>query len=352
MKALGLISRPPVGGTHSNFTWVKAHRPKPKKDQISLQVKATALNVDDAHIAEGTAFGGIPMGLPKPSSKKPLILGMDVSGIVDAIGEGVTDFRVGDRVFGVIYPWSRLGGMAPYCCAKVNQFHPLPKDWSFEDGAAMGVAGATACATLKILGDLTNKRCVVVGASGSIGSILVQALSKSNTSEVIGICSAANVSHVISIGANRVIDYNSGPWGDLVAQGGDKTVDLIIDCIGGKDTEIEALKLLNKDGHFVTLCGPVRFFGDEQTSLASLMKIYTHLITRMLFSRFKGPKYTLTYGTLPDWKMIQETLIDNGIKSTIDNIYAYSEEGVEGAFKRLQSHRNRGKIVISSNEAQ
>ena len=102
MKALGLISRPPVGDTHSNFTWVKAHRPKPKKDQISLQVKATALNVDDAHIAESTAFGGIPMGLPKPSSKKPLILGMDVSGIVDAIGEGITDFRVGDRVFGVI----------------------------------------------------------------------------------------------------------------------------------------------------------------------------------------------------------------------------------------------------------
>ena len=50
--------------------------------------------------------------------------------------------------------------------------------------------------------------------------------------------------------------------------------------------------------------------------------------------------------------MIQETLIDNDIKSTIDNIYAYSEEGVEGAFKRLQSHWNRGKIVISSNEAQ
>jgi NADPH:quinone reductase-like Zn-dependent oxidoreductase len=72
----------------------------------------------------------------------------------------------------------------------------------------------------------------------------------------------------------------------------------------------------------------------------------------MLFSRFKGPKYTLTYGALPDWKMMQETLIDNDIKSTIDNIYPYSEEGVEGAFKRLQSHRNRGKIVISSNEAQ
>ena len=98
----------------------------------------------------------------------------------------------------------------------------------------------------------------------------------------------------------------------------------------------------------MTLCGPVRFFGDEQTSVASLMKIYTHLITRMLFSRFKGPKYTLTYGTLPDWKMMQETLIDNDIKSTSDNFYAYSEEGVEGAFKRLQSHRNRGKIVISS----
>jgi NADPH:quinone reductase-like Zn-dependent oxidoreductase len=71
MKALGLISRPPVGSTHSNFTWVKTHKPIPKKDQISLQVKATALNVDDAHIAEGTAFGGIPMGLQNPAQKSP-----------------------------------------------------------------------------------------------------------------------------------------------------------------------------------------------------------------------------------------------------------------------------------------
>ena len=80
MKALGLTSRPPVGETHSNFNWVETYQPTLKKDQISLQVKATALNVDDIHIAEGTAFGGIPMGLPKPNANKPLILGMDVCG--------------------------------------------------------------------------------------------------------------------------------------------------------------------------------------------------------------------------------------------------------------------------------
>ena len=124
MKALGLTSRPPVGETHSNFNWVETYQPTLKKDQISLQVKATALNVDDIHIAEGTAFGGIPMGLPKPNANKPLILGMDVCGIVDAVGDGVTKFRIGDPVFGVIYPWSRVGGMAPNCCAKAIQFHP------------------------------------------------------------------------------------------------------------------------------------------------------------------------------------------------------------------------------------
>ena len=89
MKALGLTSRPPVGETHSNFNWVETYQPTLKKDQISLQVKATALNVDDIHIAEGTAFGGIPMGLPKPNANKPLILGMDVCGIVDAVGDKI-----------------------------------------------------------------------------------------------------------------------------------------------------------------------------------------------------------------------------------------------------------------------
>lgn len=245
MKALGLISRPKVGGTHSKFKWVEIYRPTLKKDQISLVVKATALNVDDIHIAEGTAFGGIPMGLPKPKANKPLILGMDVCGIVDAVGDGVEKLRIGDPVFGVVYPWNRVGGMAPYCCANAKQFYPLPKLWSFEEGAAMGVAAATACATLKILGEVTNKRCVVIGASGSIGSLLIQALSKYGVKEVIGVCSESNTSHVTSLGADRAIDYNQGPWGDQLAEN-TKGVDFIIDCIGGKDTEIEALKLLKK----------------------------------------------------------------------------------------------------------
>ena len=347
MKALGLTSRPPVGETHSNFNWVETYQPTLKKDQISLQVKATALNVDDIHIAEGTAFGGIPMGLPKPNANKPLILGMDVCGIVDAVGDGVTKFRIGDPVFGVIYPWSRVGGMAPNCCAKAIQFHPLPKYWSFEEGAAMGVAAATAGAILKILGEVKNKRCVVIGASGSIGSLLVQALSKFGVKEVIGVCSEANTSHVTSLGADRVIDYNHAPWGDQLAENS-KGVDFIIDCIGGKDTEIEALKLLKKDGHFVTLCGPVRFFGDQKTPFLSMLKIYTYLMRRMFFSRLNGPKYTLTYGTLPDWQTIQKDLIDKNIKPTIDSTFAYTKHDVGSAFKKLQSHRNRGKIVIKA----
>ena len=347
MKALGLISRPKVGETHSKFKWVEINRPTLKKDQISLVVKATALNVDDIHIAEGTAFGGIPMGLPKPKANKPLILGMDVCGIVDAVGDGVEKLRIGDPVFGVVYPWNRVGGMAPFCCANAKQFYPLPKLWSFEEGAAMGVAAATACATLKILGEVTNKRCVVIGASGSIGSLLIQALSKYGVKEVIGVCSESNTSHVTSLGADRAIDYNQGPWGDQLTEN-TKGVDFIIDCIGGKDTEIEALKLLKKDGHFVTLCGPVRFFGDQKTPFLSLLRIYTYLTKRILFSRVKGPKYTLTYGTLPDWKMIQKDLIDNNIKPTIDSTFNYTEHDIESAFKKLQSHRNRGKIVIKA----
>ena len=347
MKALGLISRPKVGGTHSKFKWVDIYRPTIKKDQISLVVKATALNVDDIHIAEGTAFGGIPMGLPKPKANKPLILGMDVCGIVDAVGDGVEKLRIGDPVFGVVYPWNRVGGMAPFCCANAKQFHPLPKLWSFEEGAAMGVAAATACATLKILGEVTNKRCVVIGASGSIGSLLIQALSKYGVKEVIGVCSESNTSHVTSLGAERAIDYNQGPWGDQLAKN-TKGVDFIIDCIGGKDTEIEAFKLLKKDGHFVTLCGPVRFFGDQKIPFLSLLRIYTYLTKRILFSRLKGPKYTLTYGTLPDWKMIQKDLIDNNIKPTIDSTFNYTEHDIKSAFKKLKSHRNRGKIVIKA----
>ena len=244
-------------------------------------------------------------------------------------------------------PGIELVGWHLFCCANAKQFYPLPKLWSFEEGAAMGVAAATACATLKILGEVTNKRCVVIGASGSIGSLLIQALSKYGVKEVIGVCSESNTSHVTSLGADRAIDYNQGPWGDQLTEN-TKGVDFIIDCIGGKDTEIEALKLLKKDGHFVTLCGPVRFFGDQKTPFLSLLRIYTYLTKRTLFSRLKGPKYTLTYGTLPDWKMIQKDLIDNNIKPTIDSTFNYTEHDIESAFKKLQSHRNRGKIVIKA----
>jgi len=176
-------------------------KPTPDDDQLLVRVRAASLNPLDGHFVRGMllarAMGG---GLRKPKETR---VGVDYAGTVEAVGRNVTQFKVGDEVFG-----ARTGSLAQYICAKADRAACLkPVTVTFEEGATIGVAATTALQGLRDHGHVQSGQKVLInGASGGVGTFAVQ-IAKAMGAEVTGVCSTRNVELVKSIGADHVIDY-------------------------------------------------------------------------------------------------------------------------------------------------
>ena len=215
MRALAIDHRPEVGQLHNSLTMTEMASPEPRRGEVRIRVQATAINVDDQHFAEGTMFGGFPVA-PKPSATRPWVPGTEFTGLGDQLGEGVTSLELGQPVYGMRPP-KLAGPWAEYCVTKVNLVSPVPEGWPIDQAAALCLSGAVICSMLAPLGSLKDQHCLVVGASGSLGTVLVQVLSKSGA-RVWGVCSGVNRELVTGLGVQRVIDYKEGRFGEQLTR--------------------------------------------------------------------------------------------------------------------------------------
>ena len=178
-------------------------RPEIGGDQVLVRVRAAGVNPADWAIMGGLPYIARPVyGLRRP---KNAVRGTDVAGTVEAIGAGVTRLRPGDEVFG----WcGGLGGaFAEYAAASAGALAPKPADLTFEQAAAVPMAGLVALQALRDHGGVRAGQDVLInGASGGIGTFAVQ-IAKALGAGVTGVCSTRNVDMVRSIGADHVIDY-------------------------------------------------------------------------------------------------------------------------------------------------
>ncbi|MFT5455709.1 MAG: NADPH:quinone reductase-like Zn-dependent oxidoreductase [Myxococcota bacterium] len=342
MRALGFLARPEPGTAATALQWVEVPVPAPGKGEVRVRVVAAALNRDDVHAAEGTVFGGVPTA-PRPTEKRPGVPGIDFAGVVDAVGSGVRDLQAGQRVFGVAY-MQRLGSLAPYCCTKASRTRPLPEGWSFAQGAATGLSGSVASMAIRAAGDPRHKRCVVVGASGNIGGLIVQALAAAGAQEIVGVCSGANAARVTALGAGRVVDYGQSPWGEQLAD--EPPFDTVFDCVGGRDTEAEALAVLRLDGDLLTLCGPMRLLGGRRLSWLTITRTLAYIAWRMISSRVRGPRYTLLSGSEPEWSAVEALLLERDIRPSIDALHPFERDEVASALESVVGNRRQGKQVV------
>ena len=191
-------------------------------------------DVDDIHFAQGTMFGGMPIS-PKPSEKKPVIPGTDVAGIIDKIGSRVNNFKVGQAVFGICNPMKHNGPWAEYCLAKQNNISIKPENLDFNQAAAFVLGGAVAVSAINSAGIVTDKKCLVIGASGGIGTLCVQGLDTLG-SITWGVCSQKNAKMVENLGATKIFDYTKSPFADQIRKLSER-VDVVFDFVGGRDTE-------------------------------------------------------------------------------------------------------------------
>lgn len=219
-----------------------APRPEPAADELLLRVRATSVNPVDWKIRKGWLKDFIPHRLP-------LILGWDVAGVVEQAGSQVGDFKVSDEVY-ARPDLARDGAYADYIVVRAAEVAHKPTTASFEQAAAIPLAGITAWEAVLATGGLrAGQRVLIHAAAGGVGSLATQ-LAKIQGAYVIGTASAANQAFVRELGADECIDYRSTRFEDVV-----KDVDLVFDTQGG-ETQARSWRVLKPGGLLVSIVDP------------------------------------------------------------------------------------------------
>src|SRR6266516_3218999 len=302
-------------------------KPTPKDNEVLVQVHAASVNAADWHLMRGTPFlARLVNGLQKPKNTK---LGADVAGRVEAVGRNVTQFQVGDDVFGCI-PIHELGSFAEYVCAHEDALALKPAKMTFEQAAAVPLAAFTALQGLRDKGQIQpGQKVLINGASGGVGTFAVQ-IAKSFGTAVTGVCSTGNVDMVRSIGADHVIDYTQA---DFTKNG--QRYDLIFDAVGNRSVS-DYKRALSTNG----ICAVAGF-----TTLPNLLQV---LVLGSWVSRSGSKKIGQIETANPhkkDLVFVKELLEAGKVVPVIDRTYPLSE--VPEAIRYLEAGHAKGKVVIT-----
>jgi NADPH:quinone reductase-like Zn-dependent oxidoreductase len=213
--------------------------PSVKDDELLVKVRAAGVNPVDVAVREGRA----PTYLPGPL---PASLGRDFAGEVTHLGAKVDDFAVGDRVFGTSF-----GSYAEFAVAKASAAAKLPESVDFETAAALPTPGLAAYQLVDEVADVGRDNTVLIlGAAGGVGSLAVQ-LAKLRGARVVAVAAGEDAPYLRSLGADRVIDYKTQRFEELV-----RDVDVVIDLVG-RDTLTRSYPVLKRGALAVTTAGDV-----------------------------------------------------------------------------------------------
>jgi NADPH:quinone reductase-like Zn-dependent oxidoreductase len=299
----------------------EVERPVLKEDEVLIKIHATTVNRTDSGARSATPFiTRFFLGLRRPNRR---ILGNELAGEIQAVGGGVSEFAVGDRVFGS-NPW-RFGAHAEFIC--VRESAPLahmPATMTFEEAAAVCDGAITAMTELKASGLRKGQKVLVYGASGSIGTAEVQ-LAKYFDADVTGVCSTKNLELVKSLGADRVIDYTKEDF----TKNGEK-YDVIFDAVG----------MLS----FSRCRGSLKPSGVYNPTDGLRNAILAPLTSRLGGKRVVFP---IPHFTKKDVLFLKELIEAGKYRAVVDRCYPLEE--VKDAYRYVETKRKVGNVVLSIN---
>jgi len=232
-------------GTSDALEWREVERPVPDDDEVLVRVHAVSINDWDWQILQGIPFmNRVSFGLLKP---KRHILGSDIAGRVEAVGENVERFRPGDEVFGDLS--GRWGGFAEFVCAREDALALKPAGMTFAEAAAIPQAAVLAVQGLRDAGAIgTGQRVLINGAGGGVGTFAVQ-IAKTYQAEITGVDSAGKLDLMRSLGCDHVVDYAAEDF-----TRGEGRYDLILDVKTDRPIR-RYLHVLRRGGAYVTVGG-------------------------------------------------------------------------------------------------
>jgi NADPH:quinone reductase-like Zn-dependent oxidoreductase len=280
-------------------------QPVPKDNEVVLRVRAASVNPLDWRM----------------KTERP---GVDVAGEVVAVGRTVTHFKPGDAVFG-----AAKGALAEYTCAAENKIALKPQSVSFEQAAAMPIAGLTALQALRNKGHLQQgQRILINGAAGGIGTFAVQ-IAKSLGANVTGVCSTKNVELVRSLGADRVIDYTREDF----TQDSER-YDLILDNVGNR-TLLSMRRVLSPNGKCVMTGAP-----------KEMWKVFTRLFKAFAWPPFLRQKFKFFIANInrDDLATLCGLVEGRKIVPVIDRRYSLQQSS--DALAYVEGGHARAKVLI------
>lgn len=303
----------------------EVEKPIPQDNQVLVKIHATSLNYGNLVLLKGEPFlARFAFGLLKPKYSIP---GGDIAGHVEAVGKDVTQFQPGNEVFGDLSGCG-WGGFAEYVSVPENALALKPANLSFEEAAAVPMAGVTALQCLRDRGKIQSGQKVLInGASGGVGTFAVQ-IAKSFGVEVTGVCSTRNLDILRSIGADHAIDYTKEDFTKKT-----QSYDLILGINGYQP--ISAYKrLLRPNGNFVHVGG-------------SGSQLFQAMVLGPWLSMMGGKKMSsfLQRSNQKDLIYIKELLETGKVKPVIDRCYTLNE--LPEAFKYFEEGHSQGKVVIT-----
>jgi NADPH:quinone reductase-like Zn-dependent oxidoreductase len=304
-------------------------KPIPNDDQVLVRTRAAALNPLDWHFMEGTPYLGrlMGMGLRKPKSPR---LGVDLAGGVEAVGKNVTQFKPGDEVFGT----GHGAAFAEYVCANKTKLVLKPASLTFEQAAAVPVAGLTALQGLRDKGHVhAGQKVLINGASGGVGTFAVQ-IAKVFGADVTGVCSTRNVDLVRSLGADRVIDYTKEDFTNS-----NERYDVILDNVGTQPIS-GFRRVLAPKGIYVLI-------GGGGTATQGLIGPLARPIKLLFMSPFINQKMGMMFAEIrqDDLAKMGEWIESGKVKPVIDRSYPLDQ--IADAMRYLEQGHARGKVILA-----
>lgn len=287
-------------------------RPSIKADQVLLEVHATSINPIDWKLREGYLKEMLPFEFP-------IVLGWDAAGVIAEIGESVTDFQPGDRVF-VRPELTREGTYAEFIAVEDHLLAKMPDTMSFEEGAAMPLVGLTAWECLvEQAGVKEGDKVLIHAGAGGVGTHAIQ-IAKSFGAYVATTASDENGDFLKSLGADQVIDYKSEAFEEAVSD-----FDIVFDTMGG-DIQAKSFGVLKKGGFLVSIAEPP---SEEEAEKYGVKTGY-------VFLQPEGKKL----------RKLAELYSDGKLKPAIGETFPFSAEGLQEAHAASETHHARGKIVV------
>jgi len=301
-------------------------KPTPADHEVLVKVHAASVNPLDWHHLEGTPYlVRIDAGFGKPDNPR---LGVDFAGTVEAVGRNVTRFKPGDEVYG-----GKFGALAQYVTVREDRaVAPKPGKLTFEQAAAVPIAGITALQALRDKGRLQpGQKVLINGASGGVGTFAVQ-IAKSFGAEVTGVCSTRNVDLLRSIGADHVIDYTREDFTK-----GTQHYDLILDNVGTHSL-FEYRRVLNPNGIYVMIGSttPGNWFGWLANPIEGL-----------ILAPFVKQKFGMILAELnkEDLAVLGALMEAGTVTPVVDRSYQLSD--ASEALRYLEKGHARGKVVVT-----